>query len=88
MEVSKLVLWVSVTWLLRFVNSSLRIPCGEGHIDVLMLGTKPLIRSFNSCDGFWHAVGQPDVAAEENSRQFLQLLSTQVEMQSNTPVYD
>ena len=40
----------------------------------LIIDTKVLkrvIRQFKSKDGFWRVVGQPDVASQEDSNQFL-----------------
>ncbi|XP_041926157.1 uncharacterized protein LOC121689966 [Alosa sapidissima] len=51
----------------------------EGQVDPLIVGTnvlKPLIRQFKSSDAFWRVVSQPDVIGQENSSQFLRLLSS------------
>ncbi|KAJ8375590.1 hypothetical protein SKAU_G00061700 [Synaphobranchus kaupii] len=50
----------------------------EGQIDQLIIGTnvlKPLINRFKSNDGYWRVVGQPDVECQEDSSQFIHLLS-------------
>ncbi|KAJ8349270.1 hypothetical protein SKAU_G00244000 [Synaphobranchus kaupii] len=50
----------------------------EGQIDQLIIGTnvlKPLINRFKSNDGYWRVVGQPDGECQEDSSQFIHLLS-------------
>lgn len=50
----------------------------KGQIDPIVLGTnvlKPLIRHFKSNDGFWRVVSKPDSPCQNDSSQFLRLLS-------------
>lgn len=50
----------------------------EGQTNEMIIGTnvlKPLIKHFKAKDGYWRVVSQPEVACQEDSSQFIRLLS-------------